>query len=86
MIELKFHRELYSGRAVDQAVKVFGPHGTFEMAEEPSYWVVRVTGASESRERRVALELGNYALGLTVQGRNGDEGNAGTPASPTRTS
>jgi len=30
---------------------------------------VRVTGKSPARERRVAGELGNYALGLTIKHR-----------------
>ncbi len=67
MIERRFHRRLYRGTSVDEAVKVFAPHGSFELAEEASHWVVRITAASPARERRLAGELGNYALGLTVK-------------------
>lgn len=67
MIELRLHRELYRGTAVDEAVKVFARHGTFELVEESEHWVVRVQSKTASRERQVAGELGNYALGLTVK-------------------
>jgi hypothetical protein len=66
VIELRFHRELYDGNAVDEAMKVFGAHATFEQAEEPKHWIVRVTGSDVAREKRIAGELANYALGLTI--------------------
>lgn len=69
MTELKFHRDLYEGTAVDEALKLFAAYGAFERAEEPGYWVVRVTGKSAGREKRVTRELANYALGLTIKGR-----------------
>lgn len=70
MTELRFHRELYEGKAVDEALKIFGAHATFEQAEEAAHWVVRVTGADEAREKRIAGELANYALGLTISSRS----------------
>ena len=73
MTEVRFHREIYRGTAVDEAVKVFAPHASFELAEEPAHWVVRITGQSAARERRIAGELGNYALGLTIKARGSDE-------------
>lgn len=72
MIELRFNREVYRGTAVDEAVKVYAAYAAFELAEEPSHWVVRVTAANAARERRVAGELGNYALGLTVKARGAE--------------
>jgi hypothetical protein len=66
VIELRFHRELYDGNAVHEAMKVFGAHATLEPAEEPSHWIIRVTGEGAAREKRVAGELANYALGLTI--------------------
>jgi len=65
--ELRLHRALYDGAAVDAALQVYAAHGRIERAEEPAHWVVRVTATSPARERRVALELANYALGLTRQ-------------------
>jgi hypothetical protein len=69
MTELRFARDLYDGKAVDEALKIFESYGTFERAEEPSHWVVRLTGKSAGREKRVSRELANYALGLTIKGR-----------------
>ena len=67
MIELRLNRSIYQGECVDEAVKVFAKHGAFELAEEPQHWIVRVSGANPTRERKLAGELGNYALGLTVK-------------------
>lgn len=67
MIELKFHREIYAGPSVDEAVKIFAAYATFELEEEPAHWRVRITAASSDRERRIAGEFGNYALGLTIK-------------------
>lgn len=68
MRELRFHRELYRGEAVDAAAKLYTPYAQIELLEEPSHWVVRVTAASPVRELRVARELANHALGATVRG------------------
>jgi hypothetical protein len=68
VIELRFHRELYAAAALDEAVRVYGPHATLERADDGAHVVVRVSAATPERERRVAGELGNYALGLTVGG------------------
>lgn len=65
MIERRFHRDLYPSTAVDGAVKVFERFARFELADDGDYRVVRITAKRPERERKVALELGNYALGLT---------------------
>jgi hypothetical protein len=67
VIELKFHRAIYAGPSVDEAVKIFASYAAFELEEEPEHWRVRITAASGDRERRIAGELGNYALGLTIK-------------------
>jgi hypothetical protein len=69
MTELKFHKSVYSGKAVDEAVKRFHAFAEFSLREEPEHWVVALSVADQTRERRVAGELGNFALGLTVQKR-----------------
>ncbi len=80
MTLLRFHRTVYSGKALDEAVKRFAAFAAFELSEEPDHWVVQLTGLGPptqvgvgrddaARERQVAGELGNYALGLTVQKR-----------------
>lgn len=71
MTELRLHRELYAGTAVDAAVKVYARFAAFELTEEPAHWVVRVTGKSAARETQVARELANYALGLAIRERGG---------------
>jgi hypothetical protein len=66
VIELRFHRELYDGKALDEALKIFGAHASFEQAEEAAHWVVRLSAADGAREKRIAGELANYALGLSI--------------------
>jgi hypothetical protein len=73
MTELRFHRSLYPGTAVDSAVKLYAPHAQLELAEMESYWVVRVTGRSADQERKVAGELANYSLGLAATSFEGEE-------------
>lgn len=69
MIELRFHRDLYRGESVDAAAKALAPYATsIDRAEEPAHWVLRVSAASPERERRVAGEIANRALGVTVRG------------------
>jgi hypothetical protein len=65
--ELRLHRDLYVGECVDEAINALAAYASFERAEEPAHWVVRVSAASPERERRVAGEIGNRALGLTVR-------------------
>lgn len=69
MIELTFHKDVYAGEAVDHAIKTFARFATLEAAETPAHWIVRVTGKSAARERTVAGELANHALGATATGR-----------------
>lgn len=69
MRELRFHRELYRGEAVDAAAKLYAPYASLELAEEPTHWIVRVSAKSRERETRVARELANHALGTTVRER-----------------
>jgi hypothetical protein len=71
--ELRLHRAVYTGVAVDEAVRVYATYAQIERAPEPEgeapdagHHVVRVTAATPKREQRVARELANYALGLTI--------------------
>jgi len=65
--EVRFHRELYRGEAVDAAMRTFEPWATLEREASPTHWIVRISARSPAAERRVAGELSNYALGLTVR-------------------
>ena len=76
MIDLKLHREIYDGRCVDEAVKLFAAHAQFDLTEEEAYWAVRLTAGTPERERRVAGEFANYALGLTVNAGGVKKGSA----------
>ena len=69
MRELRLHRELYRGEAIDAAARLYAPYAQIELAEEPTHWVVRVSAASPARETRVARELANHALGVTIRDR-----------------
>lgn len=69
-VELRFHRDVYAGASVDEATrKLYGRYARFELSEEARHWVVRLTAKSAERERQVAGELANYALGLTIKQR-----------------
>lgn len=70
MTELRFHRDLYDGEAVDEAIKTFDRYAKIERAEEETHWIVRLTcdaASPHARELRIAGELGNFALGLTIR-------------------
>jgi hypothetical protein len=69
VIELRFHKELYRGESVDSAIKAFDRYAKLERAEEPTHWIVRVEGSAPAREKRVARELSNWALGETIRDR-----------------
>lgn len=70
MTELRFHRELYTGEAVDEALGVFESHARLEREESETHWIVRVGSDDPELERAVVGELGNYALGLTIRSRS----------------
>lgn len=69
MRELRFHRDLYRGESVDESLKLFERFADFERAEEEQHWVVRLSAKGPHREDRIAGELANYALGLTIRER-----------------
>lgn len=76
---LRFHRELYPGEAVDAAIKTFEPWARITREESPTHWVVQLSAGSAGAERRIAGELSNYALGLTVRrGPPGETGESGS--------
>jgi hypothetical protein len=70
--ELRFPREVYSGEAVDEAVKTWQRFADFELSETDDHWVVKVTPKHEAAAAQIIGEFGNYVLGLTV-----DRGGAG---------
>lgn len=82
MIELRFHRELYDGFAIDEAVKAFAELASSELADDDRTWVVRMSAlpaaaAEGIDEPTLADELANYALGLTIERRGAGAGPEG---------
>jgi hypothetical protein len=69
VIELEFHQDLYSGFAVDSAVKVYADFATCELERKDDRFVVRLTAKEGQDEAAVAAELANYALGATIEER-----------------
>jgi hypothetical protein len=69
LTELRFSRALYAGPSVEEAVKAFAGFAEFTLADEPAHWVVKVVAGAEPREQKVARELANHALGLTIRAR-----------------
>jgi hypothetical protein len=79
--ELRLHRDIYRGPSVDEALKIFAAHATFERIEERAHWVIRIASRTPQREKRIAGELGNYALGLTVKAQGRTKATASPKAS-----
>lgn len=72
MIEMRFHPEYYDGFSIDEAVKIFAPFAGLECRREDEVFIVKVeinqkAVADGLDERTIALELSNYALGLTIE-------------------
>ena len=66
MIELSFHRDLYSERAVDEAVRAFASVAEIERGEGEGVVVLRVELRYPRHQRRIVGELKNYALARTI--------------------
>jgi hypothetical protein len=66
---LRFHRALYSGKAIDSAAGRFGAVSrvTLERSIDGDYFVIAVQSEDPKRARKVGLELANMALGLTIE-------------------
>lgn len=73
---LRLHRELYVGSAIDQAVALYGGHAEIARSDDADHVVLRIASERPGRAERVAKELANYALGLTIQARGANTGAA----------
>jgi hypothetical protein len=76
VIELRFHRELYDGFAIDEAVKVYADFVKAELEEHETGYLVRLTALPAATEQglddeTIAAELGNFALGKTIERAGG---------------
>ena len=66
MITLRLHGSIYSEASVKAAVAAFTGHATVAMSRDAAYWVVTVDDEDPDHARVVAHELGNMALGLSI--------------------
>jgi len=69
MLTLRFHKELYDGFVLDAAMRTYAAVASFERAEVGEYYEVRLTSSGRHPEQRIADELGNYALGASIEER-----------------
>jgi hypothetical protein len=72
VIELRFHPEYYNGFSIDEAVKTYSNFATTDMSRDEENFVLKVTATQTAidqgiDERTIALEMANYALGLTIE-------------------
>jgi len=67
--ELRLHRELYLASAIEEAIGLYAAHAEITRGDEGDHVVLRIASARPGRAVRVARELSNYALGLTIQAR-----------------
>lgn len=69
MIELTFSEAIYSGEALDVALRTFAEFGEFQRSQRDGYFVVQCSPKGEHSTELVADELANYALGVTIEAR-----------------
>ena len=72
MIELRFHRELYDGFAVDEAAKVYAEFAECDLEDDTQGYIVRLKALPSALEQGIdenliGAELMNYALGKTIE-------------------
>lgn len=65
-MNMRLHSEIYSEASVKAAVEAFEEYSTVKMSQDSSYWVVTVEDEDPDRAQLIARELGNMALGLSI--------------------
>jgi hypothetical protein len=66
-MKLRLHQAVYAGTAIDAALQRFAALATFERSIDGDYFVVTAQLDDAARARKIAGELANFALGLTVE-------------------
>ncbi len=66
---LRLHNDLYAAKAVDEAIALYAAHAQITRADEGEHTVLHIESPKPARAEKVAKELANYALGLTIQTR-----------------
>lgn len=72
MIEMRFHPEYYNGFCIDEAAQTFAGYANADFRRENGIFIVTVNASKKALdegldEQTIALELANYALGLTIE-------------------
>ena len=65
---LRFDKSLYLEDSVKEAMAAFAEYATIALAEDDDAWTLNVQAQDEDTRRELLGELGNYVLGLTIQG------------------
>ncbi len=71
MIEIRFHRDLYSEEALAEAIDRYVDYAHIERETTDTAFVVRVEPKESVDGEAVADELGNYVLGATIERMHG---------------
>lgn len=76
MIELRFHADYYNGFSIDEAIKTYATFASTDLSRDQGNFVVKITATQAAQdqgfdERTIALELANFALGLTIERSRG---------------
>ena len=71
---LRLHRDLYVAAAIDEAIELYRNHAEITRTDESGYVVLSIASQRPARAEKVARELANYALGLTIQARGAGPG------------
>ena len=67
MMQLRFHKGLYSPEAIDAAIAAFDSFASFERSEQAEHLVVGLSCKQvDDDEAVMAGEFSNYVLGATV--------------------
>jgi len=67
MESIRLHTDLYSASAISRAIQLFESYASLTLRETDSYFEITVLSEHDAGEHRVAAELANHALALTVE-------------------
>jgi hypothetical protein len=70
-MDLTFHADLYDEAALRSAAEVYSKVAICTVVPGPEYHRVALSAKGTVPENRIADELGNYALGVTIEQRKG---------------
>ena len=62
---MRFHKDIYSGSAIEKTLKAFGKLAFFALKEKGDYFILEQKNPKEQYEI-IEKEFSNYALELTI--------------------